>query len=184
MELQNVPFTEARAREMVNISAGFRKMLKNKKAPLQDHIRISTIFLVVLSVILVVILAVGIINRSIFFLICSGIYMMLIFLYARSVVAMHKGIKMYMDLGSSGKRRTILEEDGITLEVEGKTTTKFLWESFKWVRIYKFNIFCVPKNDQFRDCLSLPIEHLVDLKGFLAEHNIELELIEGEAYGK
>jgi hypothetical protein len=48
MELQNVPFTEARAREMVNVSAGFRKMLKNKKAPLQDHIRISTIFLVVL----------------------------------------------------------------------------------------------------------------------------------------
>ena len=184
MELQNVPFTEARAREMVNVSAGFRKMLKNKKAPLQDHIRISTIFLVVLSVILVVILAVGIINRSIFFLICSGIYMVLIFLYALGVAGMHKGIKTYMKLGSSGKRRTVLEEDGVTLEVEGSTTTKFLWESFKWVRIYEFNIFCVAKNDQFRDCLSLPIEHLDDLKGFLAEHNIELELIEGEAYGK
>ena len=169
---------------MVNVSAGFRKMLKNKKAPLQDHIRISTIFLVVLSVILVVILAVGIINRSIFFLICSGIYMVLIFLYALSVAGMHKGIKTYMKLGSSGNRRTVLEEDGVTLEVEGSTTTKFLWESFKWVRIYEFNILLVPKNDQFRDCLSLPIEHLDDLKGFLAEHNIELEFIEGEAYGK
>ncbi len=52
------------------------------------------------------------------------------------------------------------------------------------MRTYEFNIFLVPKNDQFRDCLSLPIEHLDDLKGFLAEHNIELELIEGEAYGK
>ena len=52
------------------------------------------------------------------------------------------------------------------------------------MRIYEFNILCVAKNDQFRDCLSLPIEHLDDLKGFLAEHNIELELIEGEAYGK
>lgn len=169
---------------MVNISAGYRKMLKNKKAPLQDHIRISTIFLVVLSVILVVILAVGIINRSIFFLICSGIYMVLIVLYALSVAGMHKGIKTYMKLGSSGKRRTILEEDGVTLEVEGSTTTKFLWESFKWARIYEYNIMFVAANDQFRDCLSLPIEHLDDLKGFLAEHNIELELIEGEAYGK
>ena len=184
MELQTIPFSKERAREMVNITFGIRKIIKNKNAPLQDHFKITTIFLVVLCILLPVILVVGIKFNSIFFLCFAGFYAAIILIYILREVALHRSAKRYLELTANTERKNILTKESITIEVTGSGSSTFLWESFKWARVFEHNIFFVAKNEELRDCLSVASEHIDEIKTFLAENGIELEFVDGDAYAK
>ncbi|MBR3465507.1 MAG: hypothetical protein IKH23_10585, partial [Clostridiales bacterium] len=74
-------------------------------------------------------------------------------------------------------RKTVLEEDGVRLNVNGVSDTKFYWTSFSVMRVFEHNIVFIPK-DINKLSLSFPIQHLDKVKQYMSEHNVDLEIFE------
>ncbi len=175
MELESFGFSKERAREMVNIMCSLKTLLKNPKAAVKDNISITTALLVLLSLILIGLIIVGAFTGSIIVNMCSGFYLAIVILYIPRLINMHKSVKALMNL--SKDRKTVLETEGILLKVNGISDTKFYWSAFSIVRVFKYNVFFVPKDNTIQG-LSLPIEDLDVVKQYMRDNNVDLEFCE------
>ncbi len=65
----------------------------------------------------------------------------------------------------------------------GVSDTKFYWESFQLARVFDHNIFFVPKDISIQP-LSMPVERLDQLKQYMSENNVSMEIYEPVEYGR
>ena len=175
MELEPVGFTNERAKEMVNIMYTMKKLIKDPKRPLRNCMLITVIILILACLIFVGALVYGFMSKSAILLICAGLYSAIIILYIARVISMIKMLKMFRSTPQD--RKTVLEEDGVNLYVNGVSDTKFYWTSFSIMRVFEHNIVFVPK-DITKLSLSMPIQHLDKVKQYMREHNVDLEICE------
>lgn len=175
MELEPVGFTNERAKEMVNITFSMKKLIKDPKRPLRNNLLITVMIFIAECIIFCGALVFGFKQRSAILFICAGLYSALIILYIARIISMIKMLKMYRSLPKD--RKTVLEEDGVRLNVNGVSDTKFYWTSFSVMRVFEHNIVFIPK-DITKLSLSFPIQHLDKVKQYMSEHNVDLEIFE------
>ena len=175
MELEPVGFTNERAKEMVNITFLMKKLIKDPKRPIRNCMVITVMIFIAECIIFCGALVFGFKQKSAILLICAGLYSALIILYIARIISMIKMLKMYRSLPKD--RKTVLEEDGVRLNVNGVSDTKFYWTSFSVMRVFEHNIVFIPK-DITKLSLSFPIQHLDKVKQYMSEHNVDLEICE------
>jgi hypothetical protein len=175
MELEPIGFTNERAKEMVNITFSMRKLIKDPKRPLRNNLLITVVIFIAACLILCGALVFGLKQRSSILLICAGLYSAIIIIYIARIISMIRMLKMYRSLPKD--RKTVLEEDGVRLNVNGVSDTKFYWTSFSIMRVFEHNIVFIPK-DITKLSLSFPIQHLDKVKQYMSEHNVDLEIFE------
>ena len=181
MEMESKGFTKERAKEMVNISCMLKGLIKNPKIAYKNHWMICIVLLIVLCVIFAVLLPLGLMWQEAFLLILAGVYLMMIIIYIIRLINMNKVYKMYLNMSTD--RKTVFEEDGVILKVPGVSDTKFYWESFQLARVFDHNIFFVPKDISIQP-LSMPVERLDQLKQYMSENNVSMEIYEPVEYGR
>ena len=173
MELESIGFTKERAKEMVNVAYLMRKLVKKPKRPL-DNVRLrTTVILILIIVVLAFLMFFGLVWRDSLFIFGAGLYLAATLIYSSRIFHMIKMEKNYLSL--SRDRKTVLDEEGVSLTVNGESSMKFYWNTFSVMRVFEHNIVCIPK-DIKNLSMSFPIEDLEKIRQYIEEHNIDLEI--------
>jgi hypothetical protein len=175
MELESVGFTNERAKEMVNVTYLMKKLVKDPKRPLRNCILTTVVIYILAILILIGVSICGYMWRSPIYFICAGLYFAIVLIYTARIIYMIKMLKTYRSMPTD--RKTVLEEDGVNLTINGVSDTKFYWTSFSIMRVFEHNIVFIPKDINTLS-LSMPIQHLDKVKQYMHEHNVDIEICE------
>lgn len=172
MVYQQAKDKAAYAKEAANVAAQMQKLHKDPKGKLENH------FLVHILICLAMILAaIGLLawdGTNPMFCGLVGALVILIILYIWRILLFKKSISM--TINGQGNRQVDIDQKGVTSRYDTHSVSYF-WEGIHFIRVFKFSVLILPKKP-YLSGIILPIENFEQIKSFISENNIQVEILE------
>lgn len=172
MVYQQAKDKAAYAKEAANVAAQIQKLHKDPKGKLGNH------FLAHILICLAMILAaIGLLawNRTNpMFCGLVGACAVLIILYIWRIILFKKTISM--TINSQGTRQVDIDQKGFTSLYDSHSVSYF-WDGIRFIRVFQYSVLILPKKP-YLSGIILPIENFEQIKSFVSENNIQVEILE------
>ena len=161
------------ALDTTNVMLSDLALERNPKFKIKNQRVIWIVYTCCCFVVFLSTLSACIMYKSIYMAVCACIIALCFFV---GIAMIHKGSLIVKQLSSLNRKVTYtFSAQGI--EYDNKTSQKvtFYWDYFQAVRVYGAGVYFIPKK-RGTAILGMPIEYEYDVREFLANNNIPLEI--------
>ena len=162
----------AYAKEAANIAAQMQKFHQAPKGKLGNHY--LTHVLIALAMVIAVCGLMAWDPTKPVFCILTGALLILIILYFWRILMFKKTISMTVQ--SQGNRQVEIDSKGFTSSYDTHSVTYF-WDGIQVIRAFRYSVLLLPKKP-YLSGIILPIENFEQIKSFIEENHIQVEILE------
>ena len=172
MVYQQAKDKTAYAKEAANVAAQMQKLHRDPKGKLGNHY-VAHILIAIAMIICVCGLLVWD-RKNLMFCGLVGALSVLIILYIWRILVFKKTISMTAQ--SQSTRQADIDQKGFTISYDTHSVSYF-WEGIKVIRAFRYSVLLLPKKPYLAGII-LPIENFEQIKSFIEENHISVEIQE------